>query len=131
MSTATPAVSIRAQIDETNAAFVAAFGRGDAAGLAAVYTADGEILPPGTEPQRGISAIQEFWQAVINMGIKAASLETIELEAEGDLAWETGKYGLFGENNSPIDNGKYIVVWKRENGAWKWHRDIWNTSRGG
>ena len=23
---------------------------------------------------------------------------------------------------------KYVVVWKRENGAWKWHVDIWNPS---
>ena len=28
-----------------------------------------------------------------------------------------------------LDSGKYIVVWKREGDAWRWHRDIWNSSR--
>jgi hypothetical protein len=33
------------------------------------------------------------------------------------------------QDGSILDTGKYIVIWKRENGAWKWHRDIWNSSR--
>jgi ketosteroid isomerase-like protein len=27
-----------------------------------------------------------------------------------------------------IDRGKYITVWKKQQGQWKLHRDIWNTS---
>jgi ketosteroid isomerase-like protein len=27
-----------------------------------------------------------------------------------------------------MDSGKYVVIWKREDGAWKLHRDIWTTS---
>jgi ketosteroid isomerase-like protein len=125
----TAASSTRTQVDKTNAAFVDAFRRGDAAGLAAVYTTGGRILPPGTEPQTGAQAIQRFWQTVLDMGIVEASLETVELEEHGDLAWEVGKFTLKGKDGSLVDQGKYIVVWKQENGAWKWHRDIWNTSR--
>jgi ketosteroid isomerase-like protein len=28
-----------------------------------------------------------------------------------------------------LDEGKYIVIWKHEDGQWKLHRDILNSSR--
>jgi len=27
-----------------------------------------------------------------------------------------------------LDKGKYIVIWKQEEGQWKLHRDIFNSS---
>jgi hypothetical protein len=27
-----------------------------------------------------------------------------------------------------IDKGKYVEIWKKENGEWKIYADIWNTS---
>jgi ketosteroid isomerase-like protein len=27
-----------------------------------------------------------------------------------------------------LDKGKYIVIWKQEDGQWKLHRDIFNSS---
>jgi ketosteroid isomerase-like protein len=26
-----------------------------------------------------------------------------------------------------VDQARYVVVWKREGGRWKLHRDIWNA----
>jgi ketosteroid isomerase-like protein len=31
-------------------------------------------------------------------------------------------------NGSVADAGKYIVIWKKDGGTWKLHRDIWTTS---
>lgn len=121
--------SIRAQIDRTNAAFSEAFRRGNGAGLGAVYTADAQILPPNAEVRRGKPDIQAFWQGALDMGVAAAELETVEFEEGDNTAWEVGKFSLRGKDGRILDTGKYIVVWKREHGAWKWHRDIWNSSR--
>jgi ketosteroid isomerase-like protein len=33
------------------------------------------------------------------------------------------------EGGQVIDNGKYVVLWRREAGQWKLHRDIWNSSQ--
>ena len=44
------------------------------------------------------------------------------------LLAETGTYEMYGDNNKTLDKGKYVVVWKQENGQWKIYRDIWNTS---
>ena len=108
--------------------FLEAFGRGDAAGAAAVYTEDAAILPPNGETMVGRANIQGFWQGALDMGLVGATLETVELETYPGGAVEVGKYTLSVAGGQVVDSGKYIVVWKQERGAWKWHRDIWNSS---
>ena len=71
---------------------------------------------PGSDFVTGTEAIQEFWQAVMDMGIKTATLESAELEVHGDNAIEVGRYSLGGEGGQVLDNGKYVVIWKQEGG---------------
>lgn len=123
--------AIRQQIDSTNAAFVAALRRGDSAGMAAVYTADGQLLPPGAPMMSGKAAIQAFWQGALDMGVGDGMLETLELDVHGDTAAEVGQGVLKTKAGQVIDTAKYIVLWKRENGTWKWYRDIYNSNGNG
>jgi uncharacterized protein (TIGR02246 family) len=108
--------------------FMATFNRGDAAGLAALYTENGQILPPNSDFVTGRQAIQAFWQGAMDMGIKSVKLETVEVEGYGDTAIEVGKYTLSGEAGQVLDTGKYIVIFKQVDGQWKLHRDIFNSS---
>ena len=62
------------------------------------------------------------------MGVKAAKLESVEVEGHGDSAVEIGKYELYAAGQQRVDHGKYVVIWKREQGEWMLWRDIWNTS---
>ena len=34
---------------------------------------------------------------------------------------------MFVGDKVSAEKGKFIVVWKEENGKWKMHRDIWNS----
>lgn len=120
---------IRSQIESANVQFVSAFKRGDATGIANLYTEGAQLLPAHSDFVRGTTAIRTFWQSVIDMGLKGASLETIELEAHGDTAIEIGRYRLLTAGDAVADQGKYIVVWKHDTGTWKLHRDIWTTSQ--
>ena len=108
--------------------FVAAFSNADAAGLAALYTKNGQILPPNGDFVTGKEAIQGFWQALFDMGIKEAKIEIVEVEGHGDTAIEVSKFKLKGADGQVIDKGKFIVIWKQEGGQWKLHRDIFNSS---
>ena len=117
-----------AGISATNKAFMEAFGKGDAAGLANLYTKAGSLLPPNSEVVGGIEGIRGFWQGAMDMGIKRAKLETVDLEVYQGAACEVGNYTLTGAKGEVMDRGKYIVVWKDEGGKWKLHRDIWNSS---
>ena len=124
MSTTT----VRRAIEDADRAFETNFGNGDADGMAALYTEDGQLLPTGSEVVSGHEDIAAFWQSVFDMGIETAELGPVEVEDHGDTAIEVGRYTLGGGDGETMDRGKYVVVWKREDGAWKLHRDIWNTS---
>lgn len=128
---AVPAVAaddVRSAIEAANKKWEAAVSRSDGAGAAALYTARGELLPAQSDFVRGPQAIGQFLQAVFDSGIKGASLNTVEVESCGNTAYEVGTYEFRGADGKAVDHGKYVVVWKREGGVWKLHRDIWTTS---
>jgi uncharacterized protein (TIGR02246 family) len=124
----TQSTEIRDAIAAANENFEAAFKKGDAAGVAALYTEDGQLLPPNFDFMIGKQAIQAFWQGAMDMGIKEAKLEIVEVESHGDIIVEVSKFTLQGEGGQVLDQGKYIVIWKQEEGQWKLHRDIFNSS---
>ncbi len=120
---------VRSDILACNQHFMHAFGRGDTASLANLYTGGGQLFPPNTEILVGRNAIRAFWEGAIASGLKEATLDTVEVDSAGETAVEVGRYTLRGKGGQVADVGKYVVVWKMEGGGWKLHRDIWNSSR--
>lgn len=120
---------LRQEIDAANEQFVAAAARGDGAAMASLYAESGQAFPPGGDIVAGREALRGFWQGVLDSGVKKAGLETVELTGAGDFAFEVGRYSLYGADGAALDTGKYVVVWKKERGTWRLHRDIWNSSR--
>lgn len=118
----------RAAIEAANQQFTVAFAKGDAAALAGMYTTDAMAFPPNGDVAKGRAAIQKIWAGAIGGGIKGVTLTTTEVEAHGDSAHEVGNYEMKVDGGKVVDRGKYIVIWKREQGQWRLHRDIWNTS---
>lgn len=116
-------------IESANRDFMAAFKRGDGAAMAKLYTAQGQLLPANSDFVRGADAIRTFWQGAIDSGLKEAVLTTIEVEGHGDTAIEVGRYQLLAAAAAVADQGKYVVIWKNENGTWRLHRDIWTTNQ--
>lgn len=117
-----------AAIATLNQGFSDAFGRGDAAGIAAVYTSDATLLPPGGASVTGATDIKEFWQGVLEAGGTSLELETVALDQHGDIACEIGRGTLVvvdGDTTttSPI---KYVVFWLRTPDGWRYETDIWN-----
>jgi ketosteroid isomerase-like protein len=113
MAPLTP-TEIQEGIVTANETFMSAFSRGDAAALAASYTADGKLLPPHSDIITGTQAIEAFWQSAMDIGIKQIKLESLHVEGEGHTAYDVGKVTLLGVGGRTIDTGKYVVVWKQE-----------------
>lgn len=124
-----PVAGVRDAIVAAGARFMTAFRAGDAAAVAACYTRDAQLLPANSDAVAGTAAITAFWRDIIAAGIADVRLETIDVESQGDLAVEQGRYALTGADGGPVDEGKYLVLWHRDGGEWKLHRDIWTTSR--
>jgi uncharacterized protein (TIGR02246 family) len=119
---------VRAAIEARNKDMSAAFAKGDAAAVAGFYTSNGQLLPPNAAIVSGRDSIQKAWQGFVEAGFSGLDLTTSEVEACGDHADEAGTYRLLGKDGLVADTGKYIVIWKKENGQWLLHRDIWNSN---
>jgi uncharacterized protein (TIGR02246 family) len=117
---------VRDAVDAGNRAFRTAFLAGDANAVAQLYTENGQVIAPGAAVARGRAAIAEAWRKTIAVGFQDLSLQTAEVESAGDLACETGIVRLVSRDGKATQ-GRYIVVWKREGGQWRLHRDIWNS----
>jgi ketosteroid isomerase-like protein len=120
---------VSSEVGAANEQFAGAFGAADAEALAGLYTTDGQLLPPNSDFVTGLSDIQTFWQGVMDAGVASASLTTLEAIAVDSLAFEVGQYALADADGNPIDEGKYIVIWRLTADGWKLYRDIWNSSR--
>jgi len=116
---------VRAAIEAQNAAFGEAVRRADADRLAALYTRDALVVAPGAPIARGTAAIAAFWKAGLE-GVKDARLVSTAVEDLGDTAIEDGNAELRTADGATA-RARYLVVWKREAGVWKLHRDIWNS----
>ena len=128
---AAPAVAQdKATIERLNDAWTAAFNKGDAAAVAAMYTEDAYVLPPGAEMVKGRTGIEAFWrQAAQQMG--DAKLTTLDVLPLGrSVAREIGTVTLKTKSQPPQEIvGKYAVVWRKVGGKWKLATDIWNTNK--
>src|SRR5215831_10145805 len=128
---ATPALAQdRATIEKLNEVWMAAFNKGDAAAVAALYTENAYVLPPGAEIVKGRPAIETFWrQAAQQMG--DAKLTTLEVQPLGPrAAQEIGIVTLKTKSQPPQQiPGKYAVLWRKVGGKWKLATDIWNTNK--
>jgi uncharacterized protein (TIGR02246 family) len=128
LSAAAHADTVKTAIEAANAQFAAAAAKGDGAGIAALYAADGQVLPAGSDPIRGTEAIQKYFQGAIDSGVAAVGLKTIEVFGHGPTATEVGEYELRDKAGKVLDHGKYIVIWRHVDGRWKLFRDMFTTS---
>jgi len=115
---------VRKAVTAGGKAFVKYFGNRDAAAITSIYTPHAKLLPPNEPNISGTAAMQKFWSAHPDLGSKTLKVETVELEQHGDTAIEVGQYSV----GKGLDNGKYMIIWKRVDGIWKMHRDMWNSS---
>jgi uncharacterized protein (TIGR02246 family) len=128
LTSAAHADGVKGAIEAANGEFSAAVAKGDGAALAALYSPDGQVMPAGSEPIRGVDAIQKFWQGALDSGVAAIGLKTIEVFGQGRTATEVGEYELRGKAGKVLDHGKYIVVWRNADGKWKVLRDMFSTN---
>lgn len=126
-TTLTDPAELRETIDKQNAAFESAIQKGDSAAIAGYYASDALVMPPNSEAVRG-NGILNFWGGSLRQGVKDLQLETTDLVTGGDLISETGNYEMFGAGKKSLDKGKYLVVWKKEDGVWKIYRDMFSSN---
>jgi len=100
----------------------------DAAGVAALYTEDAQLLPPDQEIVSGRAAIQEFIARTNLPGGPALEIVTVETLVFGDHAYRQGSFRLKEPGGSAVASGKILELWKKVDGQWLIHRDMWSAN---
>lgn len=100
----------------------------DPAALAALYTEDALVLPPGGEIIEGRDALTAWLRGAMASGAAAITTETVDIEVAGRLGFRVATYRVFGAGREILDRGKALEVWKLVDGRWQVYRDIWNSS---
>lgn len=120
----------KATIQKRNDQWAAAFNKGDAAAVAALYTEDADVLPPGNDMVSGRKEIEIFWSEAVR-GFGDAQLTTVSVVPLGtDAAREIGTFKFMTKGTAPHQiTGKYVVFWRKVGNDWQLATDIWNSNR--
>ena len=120
----------KAVIQKLNDQWAAAFNKGDAAAVAALYTEDAYVLPAGAELVKGTNAIMGFMDETAKQ-LGDAKLTTVDVLPLGrTAAREIGTFSFKTKATPPqVVVGKYAVVWRKIGGQWKLATDIWNMNK--
>ena len=121
---------IVAAIQQVNDRFAEAFNSGDMAAVAAMYTEDAFVLPPGAEMTQGRDKIQALWQGAAEQ-MSDLKLTATDVKPLGDsAAREIGTATAKTKGDQPQDmTEKYVVIWEKVGDEWKIATDIWNTNQ--
>ena len=121
--------SLKDAISAQNLAFMAAAQAGDAGALAALYTEDAWLLPPGGDMIQGRPQIEAFWKSRFDR-IAEVGLTTVDVVPLGpDAAREVGRAVILTQGHLAEEiKGKYMVVWRQVGGEWKLEADMWNSN---
>jgi ketosteroid isomerase-like protein len=95
-----------------------------------LYTSDASFLQPNGDRLTGSAALRSLFQTIMTTFNSDLTLHSRELEASGDLAYDSGD---FEETLTAISTGakinskgSYIMIFKRQpNGAWLIVQQMW------
>lgn len=117
----------KTEIEAMNKKFMDAVGKGDSVAVAGYYTADAKFMGPNAPAVVGRANIQSDIGGLIKAGLTKLVLTTSEVWGNENFVGEEGVMTLSTADGKLVDQGKYIVLWKKEDGSWKLHRDIYNS----
>lgn len=123
--------NIQAEIQAINAQFDQAFNSKNAEAIAKLYEANATVMPaPAGAPVVGKTAIQTFFDGLIQAGVIEHQLTLAEAVADGNLAYQRGNWAgaMVGADGvkQTFGGNVHLVYRKQSDGNWKAVTHIWN-----
>ncbi|MGA7696940.1 MAG: nuclear transport factor 2 family protein [Candidatus Sulfotelmatobacter sp.] len=125
-----PFLDVQSLIRNLAQDFVTSFNTGNYDQVAALFAQDGAFMAPHHDPAYGPKAVERLLHQIGEAGYEDLRLETVRVEASGDLAMEIGRYTVAirqPDGTILADRGKYVKAWRRL-GAWLIVADCWSTN---
>jgi ketosteroid isomerase-like protein len=120
-----------AAIEQATAALLNAVNRSNLAGVLAVWSDGGVLMPPHHPSVRGREEIERYFRRLFSARRFTFAFTSSQIEVCGDVAFERVAYEVVarGTASGPEvrDVGKGLHVFRRQAGAWRLAMDIWNS----
>lgn len=115
------------EIEAANQNFMMLMSNGDSVGLADCYTVDAKMMGPNAPAVIGKKNIKTEIASFIGAGIAKVELKAIDVWGTAEMLTEEGELTMFTKDGQQIEQGKYLVIWKREDNKWKIFRDMFSS----
>lgn len=117
-------------IAESNAVYFQAFVKNDSSIFIDRYAADCCIMAPNAQALCGADAALEFYRiAYYKFGLRNGKFITTEVYGiSNEYVTEEGFWQSFDANNVLMDDGKFLVLWKKTPKGWKMFRDSFSSN---
>ena len=121
-SSAIDVTKARMEIEATNKQFAEDFRNADSVSLADHYASNGTF-----GSVKGKDNLVSTWGSMIRNSFqedkRKVVFTTVSLASDEEYVVELGRYTFLDNDGNKKDEGKYVVVWKQEDGEWKLYRD--------
>jgi len=118
------AEAAKKEIALINSRFNESLQKGDAKGIASVYTTDAKYMAPNHPAILGRDKIEELYNRI---GETDLVVSTVDVWGEKNMVTEEGTYTLKTNNGAQVEVGKYLALWKKVDGKWKIFRECYNA----
>ena len=121
----------RRSIAESHRLYFQALSSGDSALFIDRYAKDCWIMPPNASALCGEGApLDLFREEYYTKGVRNGRFITTDIFGDtGEFVTEVGFFQLFDAGSTMIDNGKFLVLWKKTAAGWKMFRDSFSSDR--
>jgi ketosteroid isomerase-like protein len=95
------------------------------------YTSDAKIFAGNRDIIEGRKLIMDYWTPQGNGKNTHHKITSHEIKVTSDEAYDYGVYegSTLQSDSTTVDwQGKYVVIWKKDDGKWRMYLDIWNRS---
>jgi ketosteroid isomerase-like protein len=89
-------------------------------------------LPPNARAAKGKDAVRKEWETLF--GLKDSTVKwdptLVQVSESGELGYTSGTYSLTFTDDKNLkveEKGKYLEVWKKVDGKWKCHIDMYSA----
>lgn len=121
-----------AAIGKVRDSYASAFKAGDAGALAALYTADAQVMNNLQATVTGTQGIEAANKNLADLASRDIVVTPEKTDISGDMAYDRGTYKmtLTPKTGAPtVEEGRYLVVLKRQpDGSWKVAENIGNLA---
>lgn len=121
-------MDITDQIQAMGQEVTQAYEQGDAEALANFFTEDAQAFQPNSGIVEGKENIRDFWQALLDVGVARYQMNIRSATHMGQVGHAVGSSRLYLEDDTLLDEAKFVLILKKVNGQWKIQTDIWNSN---